>query len=431
VEDKTLPIYHYKAKDQSGQEIVADIQAADSQEALAKVMEKGLFPLSIRERAIQPKQPKPKSDLDARPKKTAEPNVESNSSFWLDKLLPGSSLKTIVYFTRQLAALQDAGLTILRSLQLLYKQLPPGRFRAVVERMSKTIESGRTLTEAMSEHPKDFDPVYIKMVQAGEIGGFLEKTLVRIADAKEKTLRLRRKVIQSMIYPVLVCSVACLILIGIIEFIIPMIMGDASNAGGPLGSIVRVEKWFTRGGFLLIAAIPFLWNFVTKKFRTMAAVRAVWDQLVMDIPIIGKFFYKLSVVRFSRVLGSLVGAGVPIIQALESTRDVTGNEVFARATDMIHDQVIEGANLTKAVANTRVFDPAVLNIIEVGEETGDLDKVLLKLADNYQEELDYHVGYMMTILEVSVIVVMCLFIGYLVVTLYANLIGGAINAAGG
>jgi type IV pilus assembly protein PilC len=293
--------------------------------------------------------------------------------------------------------------------------------------MAKTVESGRTLTEALEQHPKDFDPVYIRMVQAGETGGFLEKMLVRIAEAKEKMLQLRRKAIQSMMYPALVCGMAILILIGIIEFIVPMIMGDAGQADSPLGSIIRVERWFTRGGVLLIAAIPFAWNYLTKRFRTFASVRAVWDEIVLHIPVIGKFFYKLSVVRFSRVLGSLVGAGVPIIGALESTRDVTGNEVFARAIDKIQQQVVKGSSLTKAVVDANVFDPAVLNIIEVGEETGDLDKVLLKLADNYQEELDYHISYMMTVLEVLVIAGMCIFVGLMVVMLYSTLIGGAVS----
>lgn len=421
-------MYQYKAKDPKGQEVVADIQAADDREALAKVMAKGLFPLSLREKKIPNPPVKTRSEVQRKKtSKSIEPPAESYSSFWLDKVLPGSSLKTIIYFTRQLAALQDAGLTILRSLELLHKQMPPGRFRSVLEQMVKKIASGRTLTEALEEHPKDFDPVYVKMIHAGETGGFLEKTLVRIAEAKEKTLQMRRKVIQAMMYPALVCGMAILIMLGIIRFIIPMIMGDAAQIPGPLGSIVRLERWFSRGGGLLILAVPFAWHYLSKKLRLFAFIRSIWDQIVLDIPVIGKFFYKLSVVRFSRVLGSLIGAGVPIIQALESTRDVTGNEVFARAIDKIHDQVIEGSNLTQAVVNARIFDPAVMNIIEVGEETGDLDKVLLKLADNYQEELDYHVSYMMTILEVAVIVGMCLFIGFLVVTLYSSLIGGIID----
>lgn len=423
-----MPTYQYKAKDQKGQEIVADIQAADSREALAKVMELGLFPLSLSEKAVKTPRPKPQSD--GSPKTTKKHDLaESVPSSWLSDLLPGASLKKIVYFTRQLAALQDAGLPILRSLQLLHRQLSPGHFRSVVGQMAKTVESGRTLTEALEQHPRDFDPVYIKMIHAGETGGFLEKILVRIAEAKEKTLQLRRKTIQSMMYPALVCGVAILILIGIIEFIIPMIMGDAGQTDGPLGSIVRFEQWFTRGGVLLIVAIPFVWNYLTKRFRTIASVRAVWDDIVLHIPVIGKFLYKLSVVRFSRVLGSLVGAGVPIIGALESTRDVTGNEVFARAIDKIQQQVVKGSSLTQAVVDARVFDPAVLNIIEVGEETGDLDKVLLKLADNYQEELDYHISYMMTVLEVLVIVGMCLFVGLMVVMLYSSVIGGVVGGA--
>jgi type IV pilus assembly protein PilC len=425
-----LPTYQYKAKDQKGQEIIADIQAADSREALAKVMELGLFPLSLSEKAVKTPRTKPQSDVSPKTAKKHDLSEPVPSS-WLSDLLPGASLKKIVYFTRQLAALQDAGLPILRSLQLLHKQLPPGHFRSVVGQMSKTVESGRTLTEALEEHPRDFDPVYVKMVQAGEAGGFLEKTLVRIAEAKEKMLQLRRKAIQSMMYPALVCSVAILILIGIIKFIIPMIMGDASNAPYPLGSVIRFERWFSHGGVLLFLVAPFVLRFLSRRFRVFSTFRVIWDQFKLHIPVVGKFFYKLSVVRFSRVLGSLVGAGVPIINALESTRDVTGNEIFARAVDKIQEQVVQGSTLTKAVVDAHVFDPAVLNIIEVGEETGDLDKVLLKLADNYQEELDYHISYMMTVLEVLVIVGMCLFVGLMVVMLYSSVIGGVINGTVG
>ena len=186
-------MYQYKAKDPKGQEVVADIQAADDREALAKVMAKGLFLLSLREKKIP--NPPVKTRSEVQRKKTSisiEPPTESYSSFWLDKVLPGSSLKTIIYFTRQLAALQDAGLTILRSLELLHKQMPPGRFRSVLEQMVKKIASGRTLTEALEEHPK----ISIGLCQNDPCRRnrrFSGKTLVRIAEAKEKRSRCAEK----------------------------------------------------------------------------------------------------------------------------------------------------------------------------------------------------------------------------------------------
>jgi type IV pilus assembly protein PilC len=416
-----LPKYQYRAKNQAGQEIADEIEAVDSKEALARIMEQGLFPLSMKERIVRQK---PEKEL-----REPAPLSEASPMPWTGRLF-GASLKQMVQFTRQFAALQDAGLPVLRSLQILQRQIPPGHFHRVVNELVEDVTLGHTLAEAFKKHPRDFDEVYVKMVEAGEAGGFLEKILNRLADAKEKTLELRRKVIRAAMYPSLVCGVAILVVIFIIVVVVPIIAGVGGNVGGALGQLLGLSRWFTHGtppGWLMLLAFPVLLVLFRNWVNRVPAARYVRDTIKLNIPVFGRFFYKVAMIRFSRVLGSLVEAGVPILQALTSTRDTTGNEVFARTTDWLKQRVHSGVGLTQALQERPLFDVVAANMIEVGEETGDLDKLLLKIADNYQEELDAHVGYMMTVLEVGLILFMCVAVGGLIFALLSSIMGGAVT----
>jgi type IV pilus assembly protein PilC len=414
-----LPTYQYKAKNQAGQEITAELEASDSKDALAKVMDLGLFPLILKEKNSR-REPKPEIEALAR---AGEPTTFAPMP--LTGQFFGASLKRMIQFTRQFAALQDAGLPIVKNLQILLRQLPPGRFRRVVADMLHDVEQGKSLTEAMAKHPRDFDLVYIKMVEAGETGGFLERIMNRLADAKEKTLELRRKVIRASLYPALVCFVALMIVLFITFVIVPMLAEGGVNTG-PLAPLINASQWFVHQGLLGMIILIVGLIFLFKAIRSNWIGRYILDAIKLNIPVFGRFFYKTAMVRFSRVLGSLVEAGVPILQALASVRDTTGNEVFAQAADKIRGELIEGTSLTKAVMSRWVFDPIATNMIEVGEETGDLDKVLLKIADNYQNDLDTHIGYMMTFLEVGLIVLMCVLVGGLVLMMW-----GAIGSMAG
>jgi type IV pilus assembly protein PilC len=406
-----MPTYLYKAKNQAGQEIRAELEAVDSKDALAQVMNMGLFPLSIREKNVR-REPKPEIEALGR----ADAPIEMAPMPMTGHFF-GASLKQLILFTRQLAALQDAGLPIVRSLQVILRQLPYGRFRHVVADMLHDVEEGKNLTEAMAKHPRDFDLVYLKMIEAGEIGGFLERILNRLADAKEKNLELRRKVIRASLYPALVCFVALMIVIFIAFVIVPMIAEGGGNSG-PLAPIIHISNWIMHSGLLILICLPIGIVLLRRFIRKSWLGRYILDAIVLNIPVFGRFFYKTAMVRFSRVLGSLVEAGVPILKALAAVRDTTGNEVFAKASDKIRAEVIEGTSLTQAVMSRWVFDPMAVNMIEVGEETGDLDKILLKIADNYQNDLDAHIGYMMTIMEVGLIVIMCVLVGGLILTMW-------------
>jgi len=406
-----VPTYLYKAKNQAGQEIRAELEAADSKDALAKVMDMGLFPLTIKEKN-PPLKPRPEIEALGR----ADAPIEIASMPMTGRFF-GASLKQMIQFTRQLAALQDAGLPVVRSIQVILRQLPYGRFRLVVADILHDLEQGQSLTEALAKHPRDFDLVYIKMVEAGETGGFLERILNRLADAKEKTLELRRKIIRASLYPALVCFVALMIVIFLAVVIVPMV-AEAGGNSGALAPAINISNWVIHNGSLLVICLPIGIALLRRFIRRNWIGRYILDAIKLKIPVFGRFFYKTAMVRFSRVLGSLVEAGVPILKALSAVRDTTGNEVFAKASDKIRAELIEGTSLTKAFMSRWVFDPMAVNMIEVGEETGDLDKVLLKIADNYQNDLDAHIGYIMTILEVGLIVLMCVLVGGLVLSMW-------------
>ncbi len=383
---------------QAGQEITAEVQAKDSREALSKVLEQGLFPLSLKEKTGK----KPLPPLPKLP-----PRKSSEGGIWF-----GASLKQIIQFTRQFATMQEAGLPISKSLEILLRQQRPGSLRTAISKMLLDVEGGMTLTEAMAKHPAVFDGVYVKMVEAGETGGFLEQILVRIADAKERTLGLRRRVIRAMIYPAIVMSIAILILVFVLVVIIPMI-ADAMGGrqiGGPLQSLMHISDWFIRGqppGWMVAGGIPVVAWLLKMYISRSKTGKYIIDQFKMSLPVWGRIIYKSAVVRFSRVLGSLLGAGVPIIDAIQASRDTAGNEVFARSADRILEIIREGSSFSSAAKRTHLFDPVAINMMEVGDETGDLDKMLLKLADNYEADVDTHVSYMLSMLEVALIIFMC------------------------
>lgn len=410
-----MPTFTYEAMNAAGHESNGELDAQTTEEAIGKIREQGLFPTKVREKAGKKRVSGEVTKIGKKP--------AGASGF-------GSvSSKKLTEFTRQLATLQDAGLPILRSLHVLEQQQKPGLLRQVVKEVAADVEGGATLSEAMGKHPKAFERLYVKMVAAGEAGGVLETILERLAEFMEKAQRLRRKVIGAMIYPTAVISFAGLILLFIMVFVVPKfeaIFADFdTKLPTPTVLLINTSRWFATGtppGWVIVLFTPLVIVLGLKLLKQSQTGRYILDLVKLKIPIMGKILHKTAVARFCRTLGTLINAGVPILEAINITKDTTGNEVFGRALGQVHDSIREGETFAEPLRASRVVDSLVVNMVDVGEETGDLDKMLLKIADNYDDEVDTMVGALMSLLEPVLVIFLGITVGFIVVSLFLPLV---------
>jgi type IV pilus assembly protein PilC len=348
----------------------------------------------------------------------------------------GISTKVITQFTRQLSTLQDAGLPILRSLKILWQQQKPGQLKNILDQIAADVESGSTLSESMARHPKAFDKLYTNMVQAGETGGVLDVILQRLAEFMEKAMRLKRRVIGAMIYPAVVISFSVLIVTGIMIFVVPKfqeIFRDFKTTLPALTQILmNISNWIAEQyGWLVILGSPFFIFFAVKMIGKTKGGRRVIDTVKLKVPILGQIISKTAIARFTRTLGTLLSAGVPILDALNITRDTVGNVVFESALQKVHDAIREGESFAGPLRQAKVCDSIVTNMIDVGEETGDLDKMLMKIADNYDEEVDVLIGSLVSLLEPIMVVTLGGIVGTIVVALFLPLVKLIQSVSGG
>ena len=292
--------------------------------------------------------------------------------------------KKIVAFTRQLSTLTDAGLPLLRSIQILEQQERPGLFKSILSQVAEDVESGSTLSDAMAKHPKAFDRLYSKMVNAGEIGGVLDLILQRLANFLEKAQRLKQRIKGAMIYPIVVVIIAVLIVTGIMVFVIPKFQEIFNDFEVELPALtiwlIDTSNWVAglQGnqnipGWVIILFTPFVIFLFFKLIRKTGPGRAVTDIIRLKIPVVGNLMQKTTVARFTRTLGTLISAGVPILEAIMITRDTSGNYVFEKALTKVHDSIREGETFAAPLRESKVVDSLVVNMIDVGEETGDMD----------------------------------------------------------
>jgi len=411
-----MPTFQYEAMDNTGLEIKETIDAATEAEATQIIREKGFFVTQIRE---QKKRAQKKKGAGA--KKTGK-------TFSIGKVRP----KQLCTFTRQLSTLQDAGLPILRSLRILEGQTKPGPLKNSLIGVIDDIESGATLSEAMAKQPKAFDSLYINMVKAGEAGGALEIILKRLAEFKEKSQSLKRKVVGAMIYPIAVISVATLIVGGIMYWIIPKFkkIFDSFEMKLPeLTQLLITISDYVVDYFYLIPAIPIGSILFLKIIRKNRTGKYITDYLFLLVPILGKIVRKSVVARTSRTLGTLIASGVPILEAIIIARDTAGNEVFYRAYDSIFLAIREGESIAVPLKESRVVDDMVVNMVDVGEETGALDEMLYKVADVYEEEVEVLVESLISLLEPIMVVVLGGIVGFIVIALFMPLIKLITNLA--
>jgi len=420
-----MPSYAYEALNSAGKAHKGTIEATTSEEAIQRIKGQGLFPTAVREQKVKTGQ---KQEAGPRTKAKKKKKGGFNLS------IGGVSTKKLTLFTRQLSTLQDAGLPLLRSIQILEQQQKPSKLKSVLTGVAEDVEAGSTLSDAMAKHPKAFDRLYCKMVNAGEIGGVLDVILQRLANFLEKAQRLRRRIIGAMIYPAVVITIAVLIVTGIMIFVIPKFQEIFNDFEVELPKLTiwltNTSLWVAgKGspdqvipGAVWVLGSPFLIFFFLKLVRLTGPGRAITDTVRLKMPIVGPLIRKTAVARFTRTLGTLISAGVPILEAIMITRDTSGNYVYEKALTKVHDSIREGESFAGPLREAKVCDAIVVNMIDVGEETGDLDVMLMKIADNYDEEVDVAVAGLISLLEPLLVVVLGGIIGTIVLALFLPLV---------
>ncbi len=388
-----MPVFQYVALDSQGVEIKDEVEALSEKEAISKIRNMGYFPTKVRSKAAA-KTPG-KTAAKAKRRRGAGAKVK---------------VKLATQFARQLSTLQDAGLPILRSLRILEEQQKSGSFKRIIGYVGDDIEGGSTLSEAMGKYPRCFDRLFVSMVAAGEAGGVLDLILARVADFKEQNIRLKGRVKSAMVYPIVVLTAAFLILLGLMTFVIPQFKAVLEEmVGGELNPVTQavlgVSGWIAYNyGWAILMAVPFGLVLGTRMIRKFQKGRLVLDTVNLKMPVMGQLTNKVSVARWTRTLGTLISAGVPILDALNVTRETAGNEVFGKLLGEIHNSIRQGDTFAGPLRQSRYVDMLVSNMVAVGEETGDLDKMLGRIADNYDEQVDVLVGSLMSMLEPIMII---------------------------
>jgi len=406
-----MPTFKYEAMDTSGGEVKDSIEATSEEEAQQKIRQMGYFVTKIAE--VQSSKGKGKKKGGGKRKK--------GQVFTIG----GVSSKLLCTFTRQFSVLQDAGLPVLRSLRILETQMKPGALKNALIDVVDDVESGATLSEAFGKHPRCFDRLYVNMVKAGEAGGALEVILKRLAEFKEKAQSLKRKITGAMVYPVVVIGVAVAILTFIMLYIIPKFEKIFKDFGMQLPEMTRIlmatSNWFGQYWYLL-PLFPLSLYLLIKLIRLSKTGNYALDRAYLWIPIIGPLIEKTIVARTTRTLGTLVSSGVPILEALSIVRETCTNTVFERMYQRVYESIREGDTIAQPLRESRMVDDMVINMIDVGEETGDLDTMLYKIADVYDEEVDVMVESLISLLEPLMIVFLGLVIGSIVIALFLPLI---------
>lgn len=457
-----MPTYRFEAMDASGQEYRDDIEAQSEEEAQTMIRQMGYFPTKI---AL---------------KKQRAGGVTASGKKKRPFAIGGASSKMLATFTRQLSILQDAGLPILRSLKILAGQTKPGRLKNALYETAEEIEGGASLSEAMAKSPKVFNRLYINMIKAGEVGGALEIILRRLAEFMERAQTLKNKVQGAMIYPVVVVLVACAILTFIMYFIVPTFkkMFDEFKLKLPVPTelLIQMSNFIVNYWFVIPLVPVCLYLFVAfvRKFKHG---RMGWDLFMLRTPIFGTLIEKNIMARTTRTLGTLVASGVPILEGLNITRETSGNAMFERLYGKVSEAIRDGDTIAKPLAsasrpgfhpvalffwmffgslvglmvccfkgmlevglyiagvgavlaglwyfmkmNQRVVDDLVVSMVEVGEETGELDTMLFKVADVFDEEVQTVTDGLMKLIEPLLIVFLGGAVGYIVVSLFMPLI---------
>lgn len=432
-----MPKFNYVAMDSRGKETKGSLEVGSQNEAISRLKEMGYFPTKVSE--AEKAAPAKKGGGKAGPaRKGAGGKREINIR------IPGLGgkvkSKVLTTFTRQLATLVDAGLPLLRGLRVLQKQERHPVLKKTIGDLALAIEGGSTFSEALAQHPKVFNKLYVNMVKAGELGGVLEVVLNRLAEFQEKAQKIKGKVIAAMFYPVAVMTVAVIILGVLMVFVVPkfkeifadMLEGEAlPDFTRYVLAISDTIKNYTivfpewAGGFPMPGPVPIglvVFVILFKFFVRTKFGRRTVDKGKLKMPVLGPVFSKVAISRFTRTLGTLVSSGVPILQALTIVRETSGNVIVANAVNKVHESVKEGETITQPLEQSNVFPPMVISMVDVGEQTGALPEMLMKIADTFDDEVDNAVSAMTSLLEPIMIVFLAVIVGSIVIALFLPLI---------
>jgi type IV pilus assembly protein PilC len=333
----------------------------------------------------------------------------------------------IAVLTRQIATLVDAGLPLLRGLKILQQQETHPTIKRILGALSETIEGGSTFSEALAQHPKVFNRLYVNMVRAGEAGGALEIALRRLAEFMEKALKIKNKIKSAMFYPVAVLFVAIAVIVLMTVYVIPKfkeVFAGLTN-GAPLPAftelVLSISDAVRHNGLMVLIVLATLVSMFLVGVRTRLG-RFAFDQFKLKMPLLGPVIRKSAISRFSRTLGTLLSSGVPVLQSLQLVRETTGNVVVGRLVTRIHDGVKEGENMTVPLRASTVFPPMVVGMVDVGEQTGALPDMLMKIADGCDDEVDNAVSAMTSLLEPILIVFLAVVVGSIVIAMFLPII---------
>ena len=420
--------FSYVALDPRGKEITGVLESESSTAAVSRIREMGYFPTNVAEADKVSSKKKGKTSGPAAP---AGAKAGAKKGFGsMDLKFFGSGKvksKTLTAVTRQLATLIDAGLPLLRGLDVLRKGEKNATLKRTLQQLADSVEAGSTFSEALAQHPKIFNRLYVNMVRAGEAGGVLDVTLGRLADFQEKAQRIKGKVISAMVYPTVVIVVALAIVSFLMIVIVPKfqeIFTDLLEGASlpPLTQFVmEVSNIVQHQALLVVGVVVALWITVKSIGKTVKG-RFYIDKLKLHAPMFGQLIRKVGIARFSRTLGTLIASGVPILQALNIVRETSGNAVIAKAVSQVHDSVKEGERIVQPLEASGVFPPMVISMVDVGEETGALPDMLMKVADVYDDEVDNAVGAITSLLEPIMIVFLAVIVGTIVIAMFMPLI---------
>lgn len=415
-----MPKFHYIALDQNGQEVAGDLDAANESEAVNLLRQNQLYPTQVAQEGRG----------DAAVKKAAKATAAKSKGGKAVKAGANSKVKakSLMVFTRQLATLIDSGLPLLRGLTVLSRQEPNPVLKSTIGTLAENVQTGSTFSETLTQYPKIFNKLYVNMVKAGELGGVLEVVLNRLAEYQEKAQKLKNKIMAAMIYPLVVMFIALAILVFLMLVIVPKfekifeeMLGDKNKLPGLTKLVIGFSRWMGDNFLLLAGGAAFIiigWRL----FAATAAGRRSIDAWKLKLPLFGDVQRKTAISRFTRTLGTLVTSGVPILQALNITRETAGNIIVSDSIVKVHDAVKEGESMVAPLESSAVFPPMVISMVDVGEETGQLPEMLLKIADVYEDEVDNSVSALTSMLEPLMIVMLALVVGTIVLALFLPLI---------
>ncbi len=403
-----MPVYVWVAQTKKGRNLKGEIDAATEAIALSQLKKRNF---TVKKLKLKPK------------------DLFENISF----LKPKVTNKDLVVFTRQFSTMIDAGLPLVQGLTILAEQAENPTFKAILKEITKDVEGGSTLAEAMKKHPKVFDSLFVNLVAAGEVGGILDTILRRLAQFIEKAERLKGQIKGAMTYPIVVMAIAILVISVILVFVIPVFEDMFKSFGSALPTptqiVVNMSR-FLKGNihWVIIGLGALIYGF--KRYRNTASGRKQTDTLFLKLPIFGNLLKKTAVARFTRTLGTMISSGVPILDALEIVAKTAGNVVIEEIIYEVRGSIAEGQTIAEPLSENDIFPGMVIQMIAVGEATGALDSMLEKIADFYDEEVDAAVAALTSMLEPLLMLFLGGSIGGLVIAMYLPIFGMAAAMGG-